>query len=53
MVLGTDYVVGRYLLPLVIGIAAVFALVLSVVLRPSERDETPGSDSSPNPEHLS
>lgn len=38
MLLGKDYVMGRFILPLVIGIAAAFALVLIVVLRPSEPD---------------
>lgn len=45
MVLGTDYVVGRYLLPLVIGIAAVFALVLFAIVH----DERPSEESSTTP----
>lgn len=43
MVLGGDYVVGRYLIPLVIAVAAAFALVLAVVL---PRDEDGGAETS-------
>lgn len=38
MILGSDYVMGRFILPLVIGIAAAFALALIVVLRTGERE---------------
>lgn len=41
-----DYVVGRYLLPLAVGIAVVFALVLTLVLDPRGDGQADASETS-------
>jgi len=43
--LGSDYLMGRYILPLIIGIAAALGLILSLVL---QSDDGPESDSANN-----